>query len=522
MPSLHANASPATPLDWSPPGPGQWSLDRSHYPGGTTLISQWLIETGLESGTRRVFAELGAPVGAISVRFVRGFNYSRTVPLVGANRCATKLPPTWVLKAASRLHPEFRRRAQSAKKALANPPGLEAVRRWTEHFRPLVHQRNNEFAATDLKALSDGELAAHCRSLLDHLHSMSDLHFWLHGYDLGPIARYVAFTVSHGIPTAEAVAALEGASPSTLRPREHLAEIRAALGDARPTNLAELRNVSADVASMLDAYLAEHGSTLVTGYDLTALTLAELPETLFETIMRTSSPARAGGSGSGHDNGTLAAQRLRARVPETLRADFDSRLHEARDVMDMRDDNGPTVLGRPTGLLRLALLELGHRLVARGSATQTDHAFGGAPILTHAADAEWISRPGKQITTWTGDEHRLSPTVRLIHCPGHFPGSAVLHWTAAPNGKRVLLAGDSIHVAADRRHVTVMYSVPNYIPVDASTINDIKRRLAELEFDDVYGFTWGLNIIGNARHAVDQSLDRYLTAIGSGAATHGE
>jgi rifampicin phosphotransferase len=43
--------------------------------------------------------------------------------------------------------------------------------------------------------------------------------------------------------------------------------------------------------------------------------------------------------------------------------------------MDMRDDNGPTVLGRPTGLLRLALLEVGHRLVARGSATQTEHAL---------------------------------------------------------------------------------------------------------------------------------------------------
>jgi rifampicin phosphotransferase len=371
MPSLNSTAASATPLDWSPPGPGHWSLDRSHYPGGTTLISQWLIETGMESGMRRVFAELGAPLATISARFVHGFNYSRTVPLVGANRSATKLPPAWVLKAATRLHPEFRRRTKSATKALANPPGSEAVRRWNEELRPSIKKRNDEFAAADLVALSDRELGAHCRALLDHLHSMFDLHFWLHGYDLGPIARFVAFTVSHGIPTAEAVVALAGASPSTVRPREHLAEIRAAVGTARPSNLTELRAVSTDVVVLLDTYLAEHGSTLVTGYDLTALTLSEMPETLFETVMRASSPANA----EVHDTGMDAAKQLRTRVPETARAAFDSRLHEAREVMDMRDDNGPTLLGRPSGLLRLALLEVGRRLVARGSAARAEQAL---------------------------------------------------------------------------------------------------------------------------------------------------
>jgi glyoxylase-like metal-dependent hydrolase (beta-lactamase superfamily II) len=149
------------------------------------------------------------------------------------------------------------------------------------------------------------------------------------------------------------------------------------------------------------------------------------------------------------------------------------------------------------------------------SMVEWSDAFGGVPILTHDADRAWISRPADQITTWTGDEHRLSATVRLIHCPGHFPGSSILHWTAAPRGKQVVLAGDSIHVAADRRHVTVMYSVPNYIPVNAAVISDIRERIAGVHFDDLYGFTWGLNIIGGARQAVDESLERYLTAVGS-------
>jgi hypothetical protein len=91
----------------------------------------------------------------------------------------------------------------------------------------------------------------------------------------------------------------------------------------------------------------------------------------------------------------------------------------------------------------------------------------------------------------------------------------VLHWSAGPHGKQVLLTADSVHVADDRCHVSVMYSVPNFLPVSPSVINDIRARLSGLDFDDVYGFTWGLNIIGGARQAVDESFDRYRTALGA-------
>lgn len=144
-------------------------------------------------------------------------------------------------------------------------------------------------------------------------------------------------------------------------------------------------------------------------------------------------------------------------------------------------------------------------------------AFGGAPILAHDADRTWIRRTSKHVTAWSGDRNHLSNTMQLIHTPGHFPGSTVLHWTAAPHGRRVLLAGDSLHVAADRRHISVMHSVANFIPVAPPVITDLRRRLAGVEFDDLYGFTWGLNIIGGARQAVDDSFDRYLHAVTAGS-----
>jgi len=43
--------------------------------------------------------------------------------------------------------------------------------------------------------------------------------------------------------------------------------------------------------------------------------------------------------------------------------------------MKLRDDNGPTTAEWPLGLLRLALLELGRRLTANGSAEAAEHAF---------------------------------------------------------------------------------------------------------------------------------------------------
>ncbi|HWM20434.1 MAG TPA: hypothetical protein VNO51_12150, partial [Ilumatobacteraceae bacterium] len=70
-----------------------------------------------------------------------------------------------------------------------------------------------------------------------------------------------------------------------------------------------------------------------------------------------------------------------------------------------------------------------------------------------------------------------------------------------------------LHVTADRRHITVMHSVPNSLPVGPATIRDLRRRLDGVAFDDLYGFTWGLNVIGDADAAVAASFDRYLSAI---------
>lgn len=140
-------------------------------------------------------------------------------------------------------------------------------------------------------------------------------------------------------------------------------------------------------------------------------------------------------------------------------------------------------------------------------------AFGGIPIHLHEADRDWVTRTSPHVRHWSGGRLALSPALTLIHLPGHFPGSSVLHWRSRSLGRDILLAGDSLHVAADRRHVSVMHSVPNFIPVGPDVIDDVRRRLTGVPVDDVYGFTWGLNVIGDGRAAIDASLDRYRRAI---------
>ncbi len=148
------------------------------------------------------------------------------------------------------------------------------------------------------------------------------------------------------------------------------------------------------------------------------------------------------------------------------------------------------------------------------SMVEWSEAFGGVPIVLHANDREWIARPSEHIELWDGDVLPLTDGVTLYRCPGHFPGSTVLHSTAGPNGRPILLAGDALHVAQDRRHVSFMYSVPNHVPSHPDDVEEIRRRLDTVDFDDLYGFTWGLNIIGGARACVDESFERYFRAVG--------
>ena len=148
------------------------------------------------------------------------------------------------------------------------------------------------------------------------------------------------------------------------------------------------------------------------------------------------------------------------------------------------------------------------------SMVEWSRAFGGVPIYLHAADRQWVMRPDKAIVFWEGETRTLAEGLTLIRCGGHFDGGAVLHWAGGAGGKGALLTGDIIQVVADRKHVSFMYSYPNYIPLPASAIERIVKAVEPFQFDRVYGAFWDMVIEKDGKAVVKRSAERYMRAMG--------
>jgi len=145
--------------------------------------------------------------------------------------------------------------------------------------------------------------------------------------------------------------------------------------------------------------------------------------------------------------------------------------------------------------------------------TEWSEALGDPPVYLHAADREWVQCAPANVQYWTGDSLALSPALTLVHCGGHFAGSSVLHWANGPRPGGSLLSGDTLQVCQDRKHVSFMHSFPNLVPLGTRAVTGIRARLAGREFTDVLGYTWGRDILGDGRAAVDRSFDRHLAAL---------
>ena len=133
----------------------------------------------------------------------------------------------------------------------------------------------------------------------------------------------------------------------------------------------------------------------------------------------------------------------------------------------------------------------------------------GAPVLVHEGDREWaVRREG--VTFWTGESRDVVPGVRLVHCGGHFSGSAILHWAPGADGRGVLLTGDTIQVLPDNRQVSFMRSYPNMIPLPASEVTRIAGIACARPFERIYGAFWDRDLSSDGPKRVQESAERYV------------
>jgi glyoxylase-like metal-dependent hydrolase (beta-lactamase superfamily II) len=130
-------------------------------------------------------------------------------------------------------------------------------------------------------------------------------------------------------------------------------------------------------------------------------------------------------------------------------------------------------------------------------------------VYLHADDREWITRPDPAIELWDGETRRLSASLTLIRCGGHFAGGTVLY----DAGTRALLAGDIVQVIPDRGFVGFMYSYPNLIPLPEATVRAIAATLEPYEIGAIYGAWWDSVIPADGGAIIAGSAVRYARAL---------
>jgi hypothetical protein len=140
-------------------------------------------------------------------------------------------------------------------------------------------------------------------------------------------------------------------------------------------------------------------------------------------------------------------------------------------------------------------------------------ALSGVPVYLHGADRAWVQDCPRNVRFWEGERVTLADNLQLVRLPGHFDGSAGLWWKDGPRPGGSLLPGDAIQVVMDRRFATSMYSYPNAIPLGPTALAELEARVADLTFDDVFGFSPGRQMISGAKAHVAASFERYRAAL---------
>jgi len=138
------------------------------------------------------------------------------------------------------------------------------------------------------------------------------------------------------------------------------------------------------------------------------------------------------------------------------------------------------------------------------------------PVWLHEADRKWVMRDDPLLRFWSGDTLDLQGGTRLLRLGGHFEGGTVLHWPQGNEGRGTLLSGDILQVVPDRRHVSFMWSYPNYLPLPAFAVRRMQDRLGAYAFDAVYGAFWDAEITEGGQAAVAESFRRYLAMLERG------
>lgn len=359
-------------LDWEPPGPGPWQQDSAHTPVAQTVAIRGVYPDGFNRGFTETFARYGLLLDRLAMGVVNGFTYHQPQPfdLPGPNGPMTE----------EEIHAEFGRRLGIASEAFQTKRWLSDLDDWDANWKPAAIAKHRELGGKDLVAMDDEALIDHLRATAAHVSDMVYQHHRFNVAALLPVGDFALQVAGmlHVDPRS-LFKALDGYSPISAVASDELApsvaairkdpELVALVKDAGDPSkrLAMLRQRCREV----DDYVSIAGPRLLDGFDVVSPTQLERPELMLGRI----AAALDMGPDTARQRSDAFAADLREKLTASQQVVFDELLADARAVYRLRDERGLYSEVTAIGLLRMAMLEAGRRLVAVATISEPDLVF---------------------------------------------------------------------------------------------------------------------------------------------------
>ena len=363
---------------WTQPKPGPWMQDRAHNPAPNTMLAQAIYPAGFNRGFEETCSKYGTLIDRLAMSTVNGYTYHQPQPFDMPGPDGPKTP--------EELGAEFGRRVGVASNAFDARIWNDDLTLWDNELKPGSIRKHMDLNAVDLPALDNAALRVHIERCAAHLEEMVYQHHRFNLSALIPVGDFLLQTSAWtGIAPTTLFNALAGSSAvSSLASPEAAEAIVAIKRDPAAirlvngglldetgklgTNEERLATLCKRVPEVA-AYVAATSYRLVDGFDVSRPTFGECPELILGKL--------AGGLLADPASVTVRANEyaaeVRAAVPPLHQGAFDSLLHEARTMYRLRDERGIFSDISAFGLMRLAMLELGRRLVLQGRlATATE------------------------------------------------------------------------------------------------------------------------------------------------------